>query len=77
MDDGMAKGKATPVEANSLVKDKDGPEASGTFSYSSFVRMMLYLIGHSSPDIAYAMNFCALYMLCPKYSHELASERID
>ncbi len=41
--DGMVKGKFTPSEARPLVKDKDGEEASGTFSYSSVVGMLLYL----------------------------------
>ncbi|KAL7474019.1 hypothetical protein ACHAW6_000019 [Cyclotella cf. meneghiniana] len=32
--------------------------------------MMLYLAGHSHPDIAYAMNCCARYMFNPHLSHE-------
>ena len=42
LDDGMVKGKYTPSEAKPLVKDEDGEEASGTFSYSSVVGMLLY-----------------------------------
>ena len=54
----------------------NGEEAVGNFSYSSVVGMLLYLSGHSRPDIAFAVNCCARYMFCPKKSHELALKRI-
>ena len=76
LDDGMVKGKYTPSEAKPLVKDEDGEESSGTFSYSSVVGMLLYLSGHTRPDITYAVNCCARYMFCPKRSHELALKRL-
>ncbi|KAL7530645.1 hypothetical protein ACHAXR_003612 [Thalassiosira sp. AJA248-18] len=40
--------------------------------------MLLYLAGHSRPDIAYAyaVNSAARYMICPKRSHEEALKRI-
>ena len=38
--------------------------------------MMFYLSGHSSPDIAYAVNCAACYMFCPRHSYELAQKRI-
>ena len=38
--------------------------------------MLLYLSGHTRPDITFAVNCCARYMLCPKHSHELALKRI-
>ena len=41
-------------------------------SYCSVVGMLLYLAGHTRPDIAYAVNCCARYMFCPDWSHELA-----
>jgi hypothetical protein len=76
LDDGYAKGKHTPAESKPLVKDADGEGAHGGFSYSSVVGMLLYLSGHTRPDIAYAVNCCARYMFCPKHSHELALKRI-
>ncbi len=72
VDDRYAKGKHTPAESKPLVKNADGKEAHGGFSYSSVVRMLLYLSGHTPSKIASAVNCCAGYMFCPKQSHELA-----
>jgi hypothetical protein len=41
LDDGYSKGKHTPSEAKPLVKDPDGEEAHGGFSYSSVAGMLL------------------------------------
>ena len=76
LDDGYARGKHTPAETKPLVKDADGAPAVEGFSYSSVVGMLLYLSGHTRPDIAYAVNCCARYMFCPMHSHELALKRI-
>ena len=59
-----------------MVRDTDGAAAEGAFSYSSVVGMLLYLSGHSRPDIAYAVNCCARYMFSPRKSHEEALIRI-
>ena len=76
LDDRLSTGKWTPSEAKPLVKDAEGEDASGSFSYSSVVGMLLYLSGHSRPDIAYAVNCCARYMFCPKHLHEMALKRL-
>ncbi len=59
-----------------MVKDVNGDLASGAFSYSSVVGMLLCLSGHTCPDITFAVNCCACYMFCPKHLHELALKRI-
>ncbi len=64
LEDG-AKGKFTPSESKPLVKDVNGDLASGAFSYSSVVGMLLYLSGHTRPDITFAVNCCARDMYCP------------
>jgi hypothetical protein len=64
------------AETKPLVKDEDGVAAVEGFSYSSVVGMLLYLSGHTRPDITYVINCCARYMFCPKHSHELALKRI-
>ncbi len=62
LDVGTVNGKATPALNAPLVKGVEGLPAKGDFSYASLVGMLLYLLGHSRPDIAYAVNCCAHYM---------------
>ncbi len=50
--------------------------ASGGFNYSSVVGMLLYLAGHTCPDITHAVNCAAKYMFCPKLVHEQALKQI-
>ena len=76
LDTKLATNKWTPAEHDPLVKDADGEGPQGSFSYSSVVGMLLYLSGHSRPDIAYAVNCCARYMFNPRLSHEKALKRI-
>jgi hypothetical protein len=59
------------------VNHTDGDPALGDFSYNSVVGMIMYLAGHTRPDIAYAIDCCARYMFCPKRSRKLALKRID
>jgi hypothetical protein len=56
LDDGCAKGKYTPSESKPFVKDINSNSASGAFSYSGIVGMLLYLSGHTPPDITFAVN---------------------
>ena len=74
--DGYAKGKYTSAKAKLLVKDEDGEVVNGSFRYASMVGMLLYLSGHTIPDIAYAVNCCARYMFAPNHPHELALKQI-
>jgi hypothetical protein len=59
-----------------MVKYDNGELASGAFSYSSVVGMLLYLSGHTCPDITFAVNCCSCYMFCPKRLHMLALKLI-
>ena len=76
LDDVTVKMKSTPAERRPLIKDVDGDPSSESFSYASIVGMMLYLSGHTRPDLAYAVNACARYTFCPRRSHEVALKRI-
>jgi hypothetical protein len=76
LNDGYAWGRHTPAENKPLVKDEDAVAAAKGFSYSSVVGMLIYLAGHTQPDITYAVNCCARNMFCPKHSHELSLKRI-
>eukprot|EP00804_Cyclotella_cryptica_P016318 CCRYP_009889-RC/>CCRYP_009889-RC protein AED:0.21 eAED:0.80 QI:0/0/0/1/0/0/3/0/571 len=66
----------TPAETSPLPKDADGHPASGSFNYAAVVGMLLYLSGHSRPDIAFAVHQCARYTFKPSRRHELALIRI-
>ncbi len=59
LDNGLVKGKYTPSESKQLVKNLNSEAASGAFSYSSVMGMLLYLSGHTHPDITFAVNCCA------------------
>jgi hypothetical protein len=66
----------TPAEVGALPKDADGAEALGNFSYPSVIGMLLYLTGHSRPDISFAVHQCARYTFKPTRRHEAALIRI-
>ena len=76
LDSKMSTSKWTPAEGTPLVRDEEGEPFRGDFSYSSAIGMLLYLSGHTRPDIAYAVNCCARYMFNPRHSHEIALKRI-
>lgn len=76
LDDGNVHGKWTPAELKPLVKDADGEPAREGFSFAAVVGMLLYLTGHSRPEMSYAVNCAARYMFAPKHSHEQALKRI-
>eukprot|EP00804_Cyclotella_cryptica_P018716 CCRYP_007209-RB/>CCRYP_007209-RB protein AED:0.25 eAED:0.23 QI:0/-1/0/1/-1/1/1/0/629 len=67
---------STPPESAPLPKDSEGDLASGAFNYAAVVGMLLYLSGHSRPDIAFAVHQCARYTFRPTRKHELALIRI-
>jgi hypothetical protein len=67
---------ATPAEANTLPKDVSGNPASGTINYASVVGMLLYLCGHTRPDLAFAVHQCVHYTFAPTKRHDYALMRI-
>jgi hypothetical protein len=48
--------KDNPAEAAPLPKDSDGIPADPIVNYPSVIGMLLYLAGHSHPDIAFAVH---------------------
>ena len=76
LDDGMVKVKFTPSEQRTLSKGADGETPSCMLSYSSVVSILLSFSGHVRTDIAFAVNYFARYMFCPKRFHELALKRL-
>jgi hypothetical protein len=69
--------KFTPATLIPLVKDEDGEPPNAAYSYAtSVIGMMLYLQGHSRPDITYAVSQCARFVHSPRRSHETALEQI-
>ena len=67
---------STPAENAPLPKDINGAPCAGNFNYAAVVGMLLYLSGHSRPDIAFAVHQCARYTFNPTRRHELALIRI-
>jgi hypothetical protein len=67
---------ATPAESSPLPKDANGEPAAGNINYAAVIGMLLYLSGHSRPDIAFAVHQCARYTFQPTRRHELALIRI-
>jgi len=76
LDGGREGGKFVPAGPKPLPKDEDGPACEEDFNVAAVVGQLLYLSGHSRPEIAYAVNCCARYMFCPRRSHELALKQI-
>ncbi len=74
MDQTNAKG--TPDERKPLVKDENGKPQQDTFNYASVVGILLYLLGHTRPDLAYSVSQVARFMFNPKHSHKIAIKRI-
>ena len=56
LDGAMVSKNHKPLEINLLVKDKYGITSHGQFIYSFVMGMLMYLAGHTRPNIAYAAN---------------------
>ena len=71
-----ANPKETPAKHGTLPKDAQGEDCNEDFNYASVVGMLLYLEGHSRPDISFAVNQCSRYTFAPKRSHKEAIKHI-
>ncbi len=58
---------STPCSKATLVKDDNRDPVGTSFSY---VGMLLYLSGHSLPDIAYEVSQVSQFLFFIKHSHE-------
>ena len=66
LDNVIAKVKYTPDGSVPLVKNEDGVPVRGSFNYNSNVGIMLYLSGHTRPEIAFSVNYCERYFFVPR-----------
>ncbi len=73
---GIANGKFSPSKGKPLAKHLHGEHASGNFNYISVGGMLLYLAGHTCPDITYAVNCDARYIFFPELVHKQALKQI-
>lgn len=71
LDIGKTLEKSTPTAAKLLLNDADGDQVLQGFSYSSIVRMLLYLARHARPDISYVINCFGPRSLSHAYSHSV------
>ena len=70
------RAKDTPATER-LGKCKDAPIPTGTINYRSVVGMLLmYLVGNTRPDCAFATHQCAHFSHEPRLPHEVALKRI-
>ncbi len=77
LDVGTANRKLTHAEGKPLAKHVHGEPASGDFNNTSVVGMLLYLAGHTHPDITCTVSCAARYMFYPKLVHEYALKQIS
>ena len=70
------KGRYTPSGSVPLVNNENGVPSSGSFNYISVLGILIHLSGHTSTDIAFAANSCAIYMFFPKHFNGEALKRI-
>ena len=62
-------GTKTPAPKAPLPRDVDGIPFAGDFNYASVVGMLMYLSGHSRPDITFAVHQCARHTHRPTERH--------
>lgn len=73
---GTTKKCPTPTTTDALPIDPEGDPPDQLYNYASVVGMLLYLSGHSRPDICFGVSQVARFIHGHKRSHEVAIERI-
>jgi hypothetical protein len=69
--------KETPTDVTALPRDVNGTPADPLVPYASIVGMLLYLSGHTRPDIAFDIHQqCARYTFQPTQHHVTALKQI-
>lgn len=48
--------KYTPLSEGTLPKDTEGAPCNEAFNYPSVLEMLLYVHGHSRPDMSFAVS---------------------
>ena len=66
----------TPATMMGLGADVGGAPWKESWSYPLVVGMLLYLVGNTRLDIAFAVHQCAWFSHCPMKCHEDAVNRI-
>lgn len=59
----LSNAKGTPAKRKPLVNDNNGEPQQDTLNYASVAGMLLYLLGHSRPNIAYSVRKVAWFLL--------------
>ncbi len=72
LDMDQTNAKRTPAKQKPLVKNENGEPQQDTFNYASVVGLLLYLLGHTRPDLAHSVSQVARFMFNPKHLHEIA-----
>ncbi|KAL7523285.1 hypothetical protein ACHAWF_000456, partial [Thalassiosira exigua] len=67
---------STPAEKAPLPRDVGGVPHYGPINYARVVGILLYIMGHSRPDCAFAVHQCARYTFEPKRSHVVALKHL-
>ena len=61
---------STPCMKDPLTKNLDGDPCSESFAHASIIGMLMYLDGHSRPEISYNVSRVTRFTLYTKRSHE-------
>jgi hypothetical protein len=56
LDMDQTNSKCTPAECKPLIKDEYGKPQQDTFNYASVIGMLLYLLGHTRPNLVYSVS---------------------